>query len=239
MRRVLVAAAIALAGCQEARGPAPTPAPPPIGSLTEQLKREGDQLLAQKRYEEAAVKYQRAVNQEPGDLALRYALGVAFSHLQRRQDTIEQFRWIVERGAPRSPSVQLARNWLIDAGESVSAPAPRPTAPAAEDDSEPRGTITGATVWTGHDPMGRSIGLRIKLTPLQGQDLGGKGNRRFRLGEPFAFRKVPAGKYQLTASASDTELWNEEVTVEPDKETVLQLSNANSPVPPDQPLEDN
>ncbi len=237
MRRVLVAAAIALAGCQEARGPAPTP--PPIGSLTEQLKREGDQLLAQGRYEEAAVKYQRAVNQEPGDLALRYALGVAFSHLQRRQDTIEQFRWIVERGAPGSPFVQLARNWLIDAGELVSAPVPHPTATAAEDDSEPRGTIKGATVWAGHDPMGRSIGIRITLTPLQGQDLGGKGNRRFRLGEPFAFRNVPVGKYQLTASASDTELWNEEVTVEPDKETVLQLSNANSPVPPDRRLEDD
>jgi tetratricopeptide (TPR) repeat protein len=235
VRRLLAAAAIVMAGCQQ--GPASAPAPP-IGTLTEQLKREGDELLGQGRYEEAAVKYQRAVNQEPGDLALRYALGVSFSHLQRRQDTVEQFRWLVERGTPDSPYVRLARNWLLDAGEPVSAPASRRAVAAVQAREEPEGTISGATEWAGHDPAGRSLLVRITLTPLQGQQLAGRGTRLAPLGEPFAFRKVPAGKYQLAAAVGDTELWNEEVTVEPDGETVVRLTNANSPVLPDRPLND-
>jgi tetratricopeptide (TPR) repeat protein len=236
--RLLVVVAILLAGCRDTQGPAST-ATPRLGSLTEQLKQEGDQLLAEGRYEEAAVKYQRAVNQEPGDPALRYALGVAFSHLQRRQDTVEQFRWVVERGRPESPYVHLARTWLIESGERVSPPAPPPSAPTVQDDAEPRGTIRGTSEWAGHDPKRRVVALRIVLTPLQGQELGTRGNRRFRLGEPFAFRDIPVGKYQLAASSSDAELWNEEVTVTPDKETVVHLSNANSPVPSDHPLKDD
>lgn len=91
---------LTVAGCQGSQAPAPAAAVQIVGSLTARLKAEGDQLMVQQEYDKAAVKYQAALNEAPGDIAIRYALAVALSYLARREETIEQFRIVMLRGTP-------------------------------------------------------------------------------------------------------------------------------------------
>ena len=105
MRRLAIIALVALfLGCQQS----PAPGPAPVGSLTFRLKAEGDALAARGDYEGAALKYQQAANQEPEDVSIRFALGSALSHLNRREQTVEQFRFVVARGKPDSPEIGRA-----------------------------------------------------------------------------------------------------------------------------------
>ena len=119
MHTLLVLAALALSvfvtGCQRAPATGPAPASVPAGPLTGRLKAEGDALMAQQNYEQAAVKYQTALNEAPNDIPIRYALAIALSYLPRRQETIEQFRIILDRGEPNSFEVKAARDWLANA----------------------------------------------------------------------------------------------------------------------------
>ena len=236
MRRLLLAAAVVfLLGCQQS--PTPGPAQAPVGSLTLQLKDEGDALAARGDYAAAAVKYQAAVNQEPGNAPIWFALGSALSHLSRREETIQAFRRVVELGKPDSQEVQVARRWLVSAGvlsESASvASAPERTSAsgASTPYSGPKGMVKGNTEWKGVSPE-NLIAVKIILSGDEPQRQSFV--RQIRLGEPYAFENVPPGSYRLTAYAGQTLLWNERVTVEADKQMVLNLSPANSPVSSDQ-----
>ena len=88
---------LAIAGCQ--RAPALAPASSArvdiVGSLTERLKSEGDDLMKQHRYDEAAVKDQAALNEATSDIPIRFALAVALSHTPRREETITHFRIVM------------------------------------------------------------------------------------------------------------------------------------------------
>ena len=81
--------------------------------------------MKQQRYDEAAVKYQAALNEAPGDIRIRFALAVALSHTPRREETITHFRIVMQRGAPGSPEVKTAREWLANAGELEGSREPR------------------------------------------------------------------------------------------------------------------
>lgn len=235
MRRLLFAIAVALlVGCQQSAPVAP--AQVPVGSLTSQLKAEGDQLAARGEYEAAVVKYQAAVRQEPGDGTFWFALGTALSHLGRRDETIDAFRRVVELGGPESQEVQVARQWLVKAGalgEWLSFVSPsgesepsKPTAAAAAAQG-PKGTLRGTTQWTGLPAEAR---ISVKIV-LSGDDPSTKGlnlARQLWLGEPYEFDAVPSGSYRLIAASGDTQLWEQQVTVETDRQTVLNLTSANS-----------
>ena len=228
-RRLLAGMTLALLlGCQQSPPSGPVNAPPQ--SLTSQLQEEGDALAARGDYAAAAVKYQAAVSREPDDVSLHFALGVALSHLNRREETIEQFRWVVTRGVPGSPEVQAARRWLVDAGElgetvtlASSAPSPTPEPPAAESPST--GKLMGKT-----EPSGaaRQINLALLKTDEQKSEPV-SFSKRLELGEAYEFDQVPAGKYRLTAEDLETRalLWDLEVTVTAKKDTTLDLTNAN------------
>lgn len=222
MRGLFIAVAVALLlGCQT------TPDRPqtPLGSSTGQLKAEGDALAARGEYAAAVVKYQAAVNQEPTDVSLHYALGVALSELGRRQETIEAFRRVVELGQPDSEEVQVARRWLVRAGvlgESV---------PVASPSSGPTGTLKGKTQWTEGLPKS---GMSLKIF-LSGDDAATQGQnfrRSLVLGEPYVFENVPPGTYRITAEVKLISLWEQQVAVEADRETILDLSPANSLISP-------
>lgn len=241
MGRLLVAVAVALLfGCQQS--PSPGPGKAPLGSLTAQLKAEGDQLAGRGEYEAATVKYQEAVRQEPGDASIWFALGTAFSHLGRREETVEAFRRVLQLGAPESQEVQVARRWLVSAGvlsESValaSASESRATADAsaaAAPPSGPMGGLRGKTEWKGVTPE-NVIMVKIILAGDEPASQGRTFVRSVYLGQPYTFEKVTPGSYRLTASAGRTQLWEERVYVEADKQTVLNLSPANSSVSPDE-----
>ncbi len=202
-----------------------------MGSLTVRLKAEGDGLAARGDYEDAALKYQQAANQEPDDVSLRFALGSALSHLGRREETVQQFRFVVARGKPDSAEVQAARRWLIAAGESAEAVT---FAPSGETAAAPSGSPQRPPAFD--LPPGKVRG-KIEARGGQGRDvhislIGDEQwntNLAFpltgRLGQPFEFDKVPPGNYRVTVEDRETgdHLWDEPVTVTAGKETVLDL----------------
>ena len=205
-----------------------------MGSLTVRLKTEGDSLAARGDYEGAALKYQQAANQEPDDLSLRFALGSALSHLNRRDETVHQFSFVVAQGKPDSPEVQAARRWLIAAGEtppdvSFEPPPPPESAPVATA-SAPPPTVTV--------PPGKVRG-RMEAAELAALEvivsLNGESNPEFgitlrgRVGQPFEFDKVPPGNYRVAVEHGETSeiLWDVPVTVQSGKEIAVSLTGTN------------
>ena len=205
-----------------------------MGSLTVRLKAEGDALAARGDYEGAALKYQQAANQEPEDVSIRFALGSALSHLNRREETVEQFRFVAVRGKPDLPEVQAARRWLVAAGEAAEAVTFAPSAPSGETGATassppprppafilPPGKVRGKIDARGG--AGREVNLALIGDEQWNTDLAipltGK------LGQAFEFGGVAPGNYRLTAEDRETgeELWDVPVTVTAGQETVIDL----------------
>jgi hypothetical protein len=237
VRYLLFAGSILLLfGCQQSstRAPAQTSV-----SLSTTLKEEGDALAARGEYESAAAKYQLAIAEEPGSLSLHFSLVATWSHLVRRSVTIEQFRWVVNNGQPKSLEVQTARHWLASAGEILESrasglpPNVNGSPTQTSDLSSPTGKVAGRLEWQGVDPAQRRVIVHLTLA---GEDISNstvKIVRPFRLGQRYTFLHVPAGNYRLAAldAESRTQLWDQKVKVEGD--TVLDLNNSNSLIPPE------
>jgi tetratricopeptide (TPR) repeat protein len=229
-----------LFGCQQApapQRPAELPHVPPAAVA----RGEADQLMERGEYAKAAGKYQEAITLEPDDMALRFALGTAYSHLGRRAEAAEQFQWAVRRGDPTADYYRGARQWLVSAGllsdGSVSSEA---TEDAVQSQAPPptKGKVAGSLEWPGVNSRERLIKVRMTLT---GDDAATKSvnlSRPFRLGERYEFRDLEPGKYRLVAKAEDgapaAELWNQQVTIEAGQTTQLSLSAVNSKVSPEQ-----
>lgn len=201
------------------------------------LVQQADQLTALGQYAAAAVKYQAALEQDPENVSLRFALGTSLSHVGRQEETVEQFRWVVAWGAPGSSEVQVARRWLTNAGvlarevsfaystvpDQEASPQAAAPAPSAREGSVAVGTVKGRTELRGSP---REIHLVLGSTDDAKTNMA--FTKTMKLGEAFQFDNVPPGTYRLTVedSENDTWLWDLEVTVAPGKDTVLNLGNA-------------
>jgi tetratricopeptide (TPR) repeat protein len=226
-------------GCQQA--PAPLrPAELPHVAPAATARGEADQLMEQREYAKAVGKYQEAVALEPDDMALRFALGTAYSHLGRRAEAAEQFKWAVKQGDPAADYYRSARQWLVRAGllsdERVSSASSETL--ESQTQQSTRGKVGGSLEWPGLNSRVRLIKVRMTLT---GDDAATKSvnlSRPFRLGERYEFRDLAPGKYRLVAKAEDgapaMELWNQQVTIEAGQTTHLPLGAANSKVSPSQ-----
>jgi hypothetical protein len=239
--RTLLAVAVlglTLAGCQRAPAPAPAASAPAetIGSLTERLKSEGDQLLKQGRYDEAALKYQTALNGAPSDVPIRFGLAVALSHNpSRRAETVEHFRIVMQRGAPGSTEVKTAYEWLAHAGELGESTPPVAAAEPSTPSSDPKkGRILGKIRWNDIEPYKKRIAIKVSLI---GDDVETRDVRMerpdFKIGWGYEFRNVPPGAYRLVAEAGGTPMWDLKVEVPAEKDTTLDLNESNAGVPKD------
>lgn len=173
---------------------------------------------------------------------LRFALGSVLSQLDRREETIEQFRWVVEHGAPGQPEVAMAREWLA-AAQRPSGAAAQPSRPAATAPGVPAtagepatptgvGSIKGKTAWPGVNPDNQIVSLEIRLN---GDDAA-TNDKSFRLhiplGRPYAMSNIPAGAYRVVGRSAGVKLWETRVVVGAGKDTALDLTDANSLVSP-------
>ncbi|OLE00064.1 MAG: hypothetical protein AUG80_03460 [Candidatus Rokubacteria bacterium 13_1_20CM_4_68_9] len=168
MRTLVIVAVVAalLLGCQQSR-PA-NPLAPPMGPAVRTLKEEGDQLARSHDWAGAATKYQTALNRESSNLELRLALGITLSHLDRREETIEQFRWVVNHSQPGTPEFVMARTWLVEAGEvdgglRTASASPVTDAASASKETTPKGGVRGMTSWPGVAPRER---LRLRAVAI-------------------------------------------------------------------------
>ncbi len=241
LRHLFLGAAVALLlACQQS--PTLSPATALSGLSAGQLKAQADELAARGDYEGARAKYQAAVNHEPNDVSLRFAHGVALSRLNRREETVEQFRWVVARGTADSPEVQAARNWLVNAGElspavkSTSSESEQPELARPPSALGSKGTVKGRLEWPPVNPREQLVPVDISIVGDDDSNRDVKLSGRFRLGRHYGFRNLPPGHYRLTAEASEPRLllWDQKLTVEGGKDTVLDLTNANSPIRLDQ-----
>jgi tetratricopeptide (TPR) repeat protein len=215
------------------------PADAPHVSRAAVARGTADQLMERGEYEKAAGKYQEAVGLVPNDMALRFALGTAYSHLGRQAEAAEQFQWAVKRGDPAADYHRGARQWLLRAG-LLSDEAAASASPETASDSRwsGKGKVGGPLEWPGVNSRAWLIKVRVTLS---GDDQATRPvhvSRRFRLGERYELRDLVPGKYRLIAKAEDgapaVELWNQEVMIEAGKTTQLALNAANSKVSPAQ-----
>jgi tetratricopeptide (TPR) repeat protein len=218
-----------------------TPVSQDAGPRTLDLRAEGDAAMAGKRYDEAALKYQTALNQAPEDIALRYALATALSYLDRRDEAIENFRIVMQRGAPGSFEVKAARQWLANAGalgegesaEATAAATPESIAEAEAAEASTKGKVGGKIEWKGITPQTRMVRINVRLT---GEDAANRDvtlGREFKIGRVYEIRNVPPGDYRLVAEVGSTAMWDMKVTVPAAKATALDLTESNASVAKD------
>jgi hypothetical protein len=226
----VVFVAIVLAGCGQSPSRPASTATPLLA--TSSPREEAETLGRQGDWAGAVVKYREALRGAPDDLQLRFALGSALSHLERRDEAAEQFRWVVEHGRPSASEVSMARQWLLEAdAANVPAEAQRATT-AAKVDPSSTGKLQGKTTWPGISPDSFRLTLQVLLV---GDDEANRGRIlqvRTRLGEPYAFASVPEGQYRLSAQVGAVRLWDAPVSVSAGKATVLDLTPERSPVSP-------
>jgi tetratricopeptide (TPR) repeat protein len=226
-----------IVGCEQA--PAPRRSAAPVVSPAAVARGEADQLMERGEYEKAAGKYQEAVALAPEDMALRYALGTAYSQLGRRAEAAEQFQWVVRRGDPTEDYHRGARQWLVSAGLLSGGAASTGTDAAVERQAQEstKGKVAGPLEWPGVNPRDRLIKVRVTLTGEDDATRSLNLSRPFRLGERYEFSNLAPGKYRLVAKAEEgapsMELWDQPVTVEAGQVTQLPLSASNSKVSPD------
>jgi tetratricopeptide repeat protein len=230
-RLVLLAAALVLgAACQQA-----PVSHPPVSTLSpaEQLKVEGDALVAKGAYVDAIEKYHQATDLDPTAVGPRFGLGTAYSFLEKRPEAILQFRWVLGHADAASSEYQEARRWLTRVGALVE-PTVADAGPNAETrpvDPSTVGRLVGKTEWPGITPQRRLVTGTLSLVGDEPVTQDIKRSRAFRLGDGYEFKDVPAGRYRVVAVVDETTVWDEKVTVETGKDTTLMLSQSTSPLP--------
>ena len=130
-------------------------------------------------------------------MTLHYLVGVTFAHLQRKDDAIIAFRWVVEHGRPGSKGVQGASQWLAEYGML-----PTTTAAAASTDEEESvvGVMEGRTDWPDLDPDRILPRLQMQLegvgTTTQGKRYGIQTalNGTYKFPQGAAGRRLPPAR---------------------------------------------
>ena len=237
---VAVLLGLALAGCQRSSAPVSAASPEIVGSLTVRHKTDGDELMRQQRHEEAAAKYQAALNEAPSEISIRYALAVALSYLPaRRDEAVDHFRIVVQRGASGSAEVRAAREWLANARELEGIAAdPSATASAAASSKATsdakKGHVLGKITWGDIEPRKKMVRLNISLIGDEAETREVRmGRPDFKIGRGYEFKNVPPGAYRLLAEAGGTPMWDLKVVVPAEKPTTLDLTEGNASVAKD------
>lgn len=234
MRRFLLSAVLFLAACQQ-----PPAFQPPITSgldAAAQIRAEGDVLMAGGNYAGAAEKFRQAIDLEPTSVPLRFALGTAYSFLDRRSEAIAQFRWVVANATADSTEHQEARRWLVRVGAMDETPAVVAKTDGSADaalkpDPASQGTVSGQTEWPGVTAAEHRIRLRISMLGTEDSTRPVQRRAEILLGEKFEFKDIPEGQYRILGIHDDKTIWEQRFTVRAGKQTDLALNQTASSVP--------
>ena len=194
--------------------------------------------MAQGNYVTAVEKLRQAADLEPGSVAVRFALGTAYSFLEKRPEAIAQFRWVMANARVESTERAEARRWLIRVGALVE-PSSAPGKPdmassdtaAKKVDPAAQGSISGQTQWMGVTPAQHKVPVRIAIVGSEDATRELRQRTQVYLGERFEFKDVPEGQYRLIGTFADKVLWEQSVSVKGGKQTDVALSHATSSVP--------
>jgi tetratricopeptide (TPR) repeat protein len=231
VRVLLLVTVLLLAACQQ------QPVHPPVTSDVSpvaQLRADGDALMARGEYALAVEKFRQAVDLEPGNVSLRFALGIAYSFLDRRPEAIAQLRWVMANAAAEMVEYQEARRWLQRVGALIEAPAvaPKPEAAAEAKKVDPslQGSVAGTTQWPGVNPSEHRIPIKVSIAGSEESTQKVGMRRDITLGQGFEFKDVPEGQYRLVGIYDDRAIWDQNITVKAGKQTDVTLTQADSSV---------
>ena len=185
--------------------------------------------LAGGRYADALELYRQALADAPGKVGLHYGLGVASSHLDRRDDAVREFRWVVQYGPQTAPEVAAARQWLIRAGAlpSTSLDTSAPSR-SGEERQAGNASLEGRAVFAEAGqvpkPMARLQLFLVPENPTQ------KERYHLRTDEEgnFKFPDVVPGPYKLIDRVAGEPIWRLRVEFKPSETKALELTPANS-----------
>ena len=219
---VLALALISVTGC-DGRAPNVVTQSAPVAAGN--LREEAALLASRGDYAAAEAKYRAALAAEPDDVELHFGLASVLTQLDRREEAIAEFRWVVTHGRPGRPEVGGARRWLAEAG--VGAPAPAATAASA--DPEHAGRLVGALTWP-DVPASKTFGIRVVVEREDGSQ---RKIVRSKLNGTYAVDGLADGTYKVTGLAGPVRVWSDlPVVVAAGKPTTFDLTPANASVSP-------
>lgn len=222
--RTAVLASLALilaAGCGQ--GPAfPVQAAAPRDLMTEAVA-----AMARRDYASAAAALRRLLERSPDHFEAHYRLGVSASYLDLVEETTREFEWVVAHGAPDSPEVRVARDWLASRARRRPDVADD-AAPAAAPDPG-RASLSGRVTWeeggvVQSRPWVRLFLQGVKGTPVEDEFFRVQSDQN----GAYQITGIPPGEYRLTDRGSGTTTWRLRVTLKAGQSAVLDLSPANS-----------
>jgi len=192
--------------------------------------------MAGGHYAGAVEKFRQAIDLEPTSVPLRFALGTAYSFLDRRSEAIAQFGWVVANAASESTEYQEARRWLVRVGAMEESPAAVAKTDASIDaarksDLARQGSISGQTEWPGVTPAEHKVRLRISMLGIEDSTRAVQRRAEILLGEKFEFKDVPEGQYRILGIHDDKTVWEQRFTLKAGKQTDLALTPAASSLP--------
>jgi len=214
---------VLLAACQ-------SPLPPARSTSSDTPEVLAARALAAGRYTDAALLYREALGEASGKMELHYGLAVASSYLDRRDDAIREFRWVLQYGSPKAAEVDASRQWLIRAG--ALPPAAYTASPAGPEKERAAGnaSLEGRAVFAegGQTPQPMP---RQQLF-LVGQPNSPTQRERYNLRTDerghFKFPDVVPGPYKLTDRVAGQPIWRLRVEFKASEVKVLELTPANS-----------
>jgi hypothetical protein len=189
----------------------------------------GEAMAAMERGEwaRAADLLREALAQDPARASLHYQLALTATHLDRRDEAIREFRWVLANVASELPEAVEARRWLTEAGVLARA-VETPVVPSTEITEETPGTsgVQGRVVWADGRPPAR-LQIFLKGTPKTG-NAGLQWVMRTDDSGWFEFKRIPAGTYMLTDRVAGEPTWRLRVPLAAGAIATIDLGEANS-----------
>jgi hypothetical protein len=216
--------ALLASGC----GGSPSAAPVPSAVALPDPATEARLAMAAGDWQTALDHLRQALVRTPHSVDVHYRLAVCASHLDRQQEAVREFEWVLAHAPSDSPEARTARNWLAETPGGTSARVS--SAIATSDSAQGMGAVSGTVTWRepGAMPHPRARQLLMLIgqadTPTKDARYRVRTNRDGR----FEFKDVVPGPYQVTDALDGRPTWRLKVVVEAGRETVLDLSTANS-----------
>lgn len=216
---LLALGAALLAGCGE------RPRPQPRAAAAPDLLSQAREAMTRGDYSTSVGLLRQVLAERPDHFEAHYRLAVSASWLDLTEEAEAQFEWVVAHGAPDSPEVDAARQWLRTfRARPGEAAAPPPAAPHAD-----RATVTGRVLWEQDGRVAPQPYLRLFFKGLPGSPVEDEFHR-VQTDEHGQYRIVDVvpGEYMLTNRVAGPPIWRLRVAVKAGQTLQLDLTPENS-----------
>ena len=191
---------------------------------------EGHKAFDRQEWSVAASHYRTALLKRPEDLLVHYRLAISASWLDRRDEAMTEFDWVVAHTAASSEEGRVAREWLAGARRSVARASVGGGESDARDERVGDSGVHGRIVWgggRGDEPLKR-FQIHLYAQSPDGTPKGMSFHVRTDRDGNYKFEKIPPGIYKMTDDNVGTPKWRLRVQVQQGEDALIDLSPGNS-----------